>query len=82
MIQMGKGKSIHHIWVNLFCLFSATGVKHPHVGCDACKTWDFPGMRWKCTKCHDFDLCGLCYMAEKHDLEHSFQRFDTASSKG
>ena len=61
---------------------SITGVKHPNIICDACKTQGIQGMRWKCTKCHDFDLCCLCYMADKHDLGHSFQRFDTASSKG
>ncbi|GFS08194.1 E3 ubiquitin-protein ligase MIB2 [Elysia marginata] len=39
-------------------------------------------MRWKCTKCRDFDLCTACYMADKHDLQHTFLRFDTTNSKG
>ncbi|XP_045161724.1 E3 ubiquitin-protein ligase MIB2-like [Mercenaria mercenaria] len=61
---------------------AAIGIKHQNIICDGCKNQGIQGMRWKCTKCHDFDLCTLCYMEDKHDLAHSFQRFDTASSKG
>ncbi|BFZ22874.1 hypothetical protein BsWGS_25913 [Bradybaena similaris] len=62
---------------------SATvGIKHTNIICDACRTQGVQGMRWKCTKCHDFDLCTLCYMNDKHDVSHSFLRFDTPSSKG
>lgn len=39
-------------------------------------------MRWKCTKCHDFDLCTACYMADKHDLGHAFLRIENALSRG
>ncbi|KAJ8320485.1 hypothetical protein KUTeg_002072 [Tegillarca granosa] len=58
------------------------GVKHPNIICDGCKKQGIQGMRFKCTKCHDFDLCSRCYMADKHDLGHSFLRFETSSSKG
>ncbi|XP_052759643.1 E3 ubiquitin-protein ligase MIB2-like isoform X2 [Mya arenaria] len=58
------------------------GIKHQNIICDGCKGQGIQGMRWKCLKCHDYDLCTTCYMADKHDLAHSFQRFDTASSKG
>ncbi|XP_021361019.1 E3 ubiquitin-protein ligase MIB2-like isoform X2 [Mizuhopecten yessoensis] len=59
-----------------------TGVKHPNIICDGCKKQGIQGMRWKCTKCHDFDLCTECYMSDKHDLGHSFLRFETSPSKG
>ncbi|XP_071109275.1 E3 ubiquitin-protein ligase MIB2-like isoform X1 [Haliotis cracherodii] len=59
-----------------------TGVKHTNIICDACKKQGIQGMRWKCTKCHDFDLCTLCYMIDKHDMNHSFIRFESSSSKG
>jgi E3 ubiquitin-protein ligase mind-bomb len=58
------------------------GVKHPNIICDGCKKQGVQGTRWKCTKCHDYDLCTLCYMADKHDTAHSFLRFETASSTG
>ncbi|XP_012946086.1 E3 ubiquitin-protein ligase MIB2 [Aplysia californica] len=56
------------------------GVRHQNIICDSCKTQGVQGMRWKCTKCHDFDLCTLCYMQDEHDPNHSFMRFDTAST--
>ena len=33
-----------------------------HVGfvCDRCGGTDFKGVRYKCTVCHDFDLCPVC----------------------
>ena len=61
---------------------AAIGVRHPNVICDNCKKRGIQGMRWKCTKCFDFDLCTSCYMADKHDLTHQFMRFETSSSQG
>lgn len=39
-------------------------------------------MRFQCKRCTDYDLCSLCYHADKHDLTHPFQRFDSASAQG
>lgn len=58
------------------------GVRHTNIICDACQKQGVQGMRWKCARCHDFDLCSLCYMADKHDANHPFYRFDSPSSKG
>ncbi|KAL5015310.1 hypothetical protein ScPMuIL_009580 [Solemya velum] len=58
------------------------GVKHPIIMCDACKQQPIQGMCWRCTKCRDFDLCTLCYMADRHDTSHSFLRIDTVTTKG
>ncbi|KAL1116546.1 hypothetical protein AAG570_005018 [Ranatra chinensis] len=59
------------------------GVKHPNIICDSCKrSQGIVGMRFKCCSCFDFDLCFHCYMSDKHDLNHIFQRFDTPHSVG
>lgn len=58
------------------------GVKHPNIICDGCKLHGIAGIRWKCEACFDYDLCTQCYMADKHDLNHQFQRFETANSIG
>jgi hypothetical protein len=45
-------------------------VTHPGVVCDGCQGSIF-GSRFKCTVCHDFDLCATCEgkgMHAKHDL--------------
>ncbi|XP_071805425.1 E3 ubiquitin-protein ligase MIB2-like isoform X1 [Asterias amurensis] len=61
---------------------AVVGVKHPNIICDACKRHGIKGMRWKCIDCHDYDLCTVCYMSDKHDLSHSFMRFVSQSSIG
>ncbi|XP_035211065.1 E3 ubiquitin-protein ligase MIB2-like [Stegodyphus dumicola] len=58
------------------------GVKHPNIICDSCRKQGIAGMRWKCTRCYDFDLCTQCYMSDKHDLTHPFLRLETAASTG
>ncbi|CAL4158048.1 unnamed protein product [Meganyctiphanes norvegica] len=58
------------------------GVKHPNHICDGCKKQGIAGMRWKCFRCMDYDLCTNCYMADKHDLSHPFVRYDTINSHG
>ncbi|KAL8597671.1 hypothetical protein ACOMHN_012638 [Nucella lapillus] len=58
------------------------GVRHTNIICDACQKQGVQGMRWKCARCHDFDLCSVCYMGDKHDVNHPYYRFDSPSSKG
>uniref|UniRef100_A0A7N4NGK8 E3 ubiquitin-protein ligase MIB2 n=1 Tax=Sarcophilus harrisii TaxID=9305 RepID=A0A7N4NGK8_SARHA len=57
------------------------GVRHPNIICDCCKKHGLRGMRWKCRICFDYDLCTQCYMNNKHDLSHTFERYETAHSR-
>ncbi|KAF4018517.1 hypothetical protein G4228_010219 [Cervus hanglu yarkandensis] len=57
------------------------GVRHPNIICDCCKKHGLRGMRWKCRICFDYDLCTQCYMHNKHDLAHAFERYETAHSR-
>ncbi|CAM9946622.1 unnamed protein product [Lampetra fluviatilis] len=57
------------------------GVRHPNIICDSCKKHGIVGMRWRCSVCYDFDLCTQCYMGNKHDLGHAFERHETALSR-
>uniref|UniRef100_A0A671S9K6 E3 ubiquitin-protein ligase MIB2 n=1 Tax=Sinocyclocheilus anshuiensis TaxID=1608454 RepID=A0A671S9K6_9TELE len=56
------------------------GVRHSNIICDSCKKHGIMGMRWKCKVCFDYDLCTQCYMNNKHDLTHAFERYETAHS--
>ena len=66
----------------LFFLLSVLnpGVRHSNIICDGCKKHGIMGMRWKCKVCYDYDLCTQCYMNNKHDLGHPFERYETAHS--
>lgn len=55
---------------------ATAGVKHDSIVCDSCRQNGITGMRWKCSKCYDYDLCTACYNAGKHSLEHEFSRYD------
>uniref|UniRef100_A0AAR2LRG0 E3 ubiquitin-protein ligase MIB2 n=1 Tax=Pygocentrus nattereri TaxID=42514 RepID=A0AAR2LRG0_PYGNA len=57
------------------------GVRHSNIICDSCKKHGIMGMRWKCKVCFDYDLCTHCYMNNKHDLSHAFERYETAHSQ-
>ncbi|XP_010626018.1 E3 ubiquitin-protein ligase MIB2 isoform X1 [Fukomys damarensis] len=57
------------------------GVRHPNIICDCCKKHGLRGMRWKCRVCFDYDLCTQCYMHNKHDLTHAFERYETSHSR-
>ncbi|XP_074653934.1 E3 ubiquitin-protein ligase MIB2-like [Tubulanus polymorphus] len=52
------------------------GIRHESVICDSCKKQHIMGIRWKCSRCQNFDLCTPCYMSDKHDTNHSFYRYD------
>lgn len=53
---------------------ASLGVTHPTVTCNSCRKKGVIGMRWKCKWCYDYDLCNSCYMSDKHDISHPFER--------
>ncbi|CAF0992792.1 unnamed protein product [Rotaria sp. Silwood1] len=43
---------------------------HTGVSCDACMRTNFPGRRYKCLLCDNYDLCGSCYDLEAESQNH------------
>ncbi|XP_072035840.1 E3 ubiquitin-protein ligase MIB2-like [Amphiura filiformis] len=58
------------------------GVKHLTIGCDECQKNGIEGLRWKCVRCRNYDLCNSCYMDDKHDVTHEFLRFEMPNGPG
>ena len=52
------------------------GIKHFGMACKECKRQPILGTRWACVECKGVNLCTICYHSDKHDLKHSFQRFN------
>ena len=61
--------------------FISLGLVHPHVTCTWCDECPIIGMVWKCSRCFDYHLCTPCYMADKHSLDHEFDRSQTRDLK-
>ncbi|KAL4236081.1 E3 ubiquitin-protein ligase mib1 [Mactra antiquata] len=58
-----------------------TGIKHDGTMCDTCRQQPIFGIRWKCAECTNYDLCSVCYHADKHNLRHRFYRITTPGSE-
>jgi hypothetical protein len=43
---------------------------HPNIICDGCGMEPLRGIRYKCTVCSDFDLCGDCESTGQHPMDH------------
>jgi len=43
---------------------------HKHVECDVCGAHPIVGIRYKCTKCRNYDLCEACEAKEAHPADH------------
>lgn len=42
---------------------------------------NFPGIRWKCAECSNYDLCSVCYHGDKHNLRHRFYRISAPGAQ-
>lgn len=56
------------------------------VRCDACMAHDFRGLRYKCLRCDDYDLCPNCFSngaaTSSHTSLHPMQCILTANDFG
>eukprot|EP01096_Ripella_sp_DP13-Kostka_P017672 TRINITY_DN913_c0_g1_i1.p1 TRINITY_DN913_c0_g1~~TRINITY_DN913_c0_g1_i1.p1 ORF type:complete len:234 (+),score=71.73 TRINITY_DN913_c0_g1_i1:89-790(+) len=45
--------------------------RHVHFTCDGCGIQSFPGVRFNCTECPNYDLCSSCYKMGRETNSHS-----------
>lgn len=59
----------------------AEGTRHVGVICDGCRTRDFTGIRYRCLRCRDYDLCSVCHaMRSVLHPSHPFEAIRTPRS--
>eukprot|EP00794_Sanderia_malayensis_P003708 gene3708-4228_t len=78
------GQGIYRCGENNACdllVYSSPLVSKHGVGCDVCLK-DVIGISWNCEECPLTYLCTICYMSDKHNVQHKFQRFETSEKAG
>lgn len=62
------------------------GVQHKDTRCTACEERNIYGMLWRCTEAacsrQSVMLCSICYVMDKHDIKHVFERVDFEGACG
>ncbi|XP_023318880.1 dystrobrevin beta isoform X2 [Trichogramma pretiosum] len=72
------------IWLPLYHrLATVESVTHP-IACDACHKENFTGFRYRCQKCHSYQLCQDCFWRGKvsgsHTNEHETREYSSFKS--
>ncbi|KAL8714602.1 MAG: hypothetical protein Q9220_001550 [cf. Caloplaca sp. 1 TL-2023] len=50
------------------------GFIHRGVSCNCCNAMPIRGVRYRCSNCHDYDLCEQCEALQVHDKTHLFYK--------
>ncbi|XP_059477599.1 dystrobrevin beta-like isoform X4 [Neocloeon triangulifer] len=72
------------VWLPLLHrLASVEQVAHPMI-CDACQRENFTGFRYRCQKCHNYNMCQECFwrgrISGQHTNEHEVKEYSTYKS--
>ncbi|KAK2577988.1 hypothetical protein KPH14_008418 [Odynerus spinipes] len=72
------------IWLPLYHRMAAVEtVAHP-IMCDACHKENFTGFRYRCQKCHSYQLCQDCFWRGKvsgtHNIDHETREYSSFKS--
>ncbi|XP_034352961.1 dystrotelin [Arvicanthis niloticus] len=58
------------LWLpTCYRLSASETVTHP-VRCSVCRTFPIIGLRYRCLKCRDFDICELCFLTGLYKKSH------------
>ncbi|XP_074857477.1 dystrotelin [Carettochelys insculpta] len=58
------------LWLPTCYRLSATEMVTHHVQCSVCKNFPITGLRYRCLKCLNFDLCQVCFFTDRHRKPH------------
>ncbi|PIK33555.1 SuDp98 protein, partial [Apostichopus japonicus] len=74
------------IWMPVLHRMAASETAKHQSKCNICKECPIVGLRYRCLKCFNFDLCQNCFFAGRkakhHKLSHQMQEYCTATTSG
>jgi dystrophin len=67
------------VWLPTLHRLIATETVRHEARCDTCKAYPVIGMRYRCLRCFNYDLCQTCFFtgdhAKKHDGSHPIEEY-------
>ncbi|CAF4203104.1 unnamed protein product, partial [Rotaria sp. Silwood2] len=67
------------VWLPTLHRLIATETVRHEAQCNVCKTYPLIGMRYRCLRCFNFDLCQTCFFTgdhgQKHDGTHPIEEY-------
>ncbi|XP_074663011.1 dystrophin-like isoform X2 [Tubulanus polymorphus] len=74
------------VWLPVLHRMAAAETAKHQSKCNICKTCPIIGMRYRCLKCFNFDMCQNCFFtgckAKGHKLTHPMQEYCTTTTSG
>ncbi|ESN94666.1 hypothetical protein HELRODRAFT_134634, partial [Helobdella robusta] len=72
------------VWICVLHRLSTAELSIHYVRCNVCRITPITGLRYRCLKCFNFDLCQTCFFhglkARGHKLSHPMQEYWTNST--
>uniref|UniRef100_T1IRG4 Protein detached n=1 Tax=Strigamia maritima TaxID=126957 RepID=T1IRG4_STRMM len=74
------------VWLPVLHRMAAAETAKHQAKCNICKEYPIVGLRYRCLKCFNFDLCQNCFFsgrkAKNHKMTHPIQEYCTATTSG
>ncbi len=74
------------VWLPVMHRLTASETAKHQAKCNICKTYPMMGLRYRCLRCFNFDICQTCFLSGrytiKHNVDHPMQEYCTEPSSG
>ena len=74
------------VWLPVMHRLASSEFAKHQAKCNACKMFPIVGLRYRCLRCFNFDICQNCFfsqrIAKSHKLNHPMQEYCTPTSTG
>ncbi|KAL3082936.1 hypothetical protein niasHS_010738 [Heterodera schachtii] len=74
------------VWLPVMHRLGSSEFAKHQAKCNACKMFPIVGLRYRCLRCFNFDICQNCFFSQRtaksHKLSHPMQEYCTPTSAG
>ncbi|GMR51629.1 hypothetical protein PMAYCL1PPCAC_21824, partial [Pristionchus mayeri] len=74
------------VWLPVMHRFATAEFAKHQAKCNVCKMFPIVGLRYRCLRCFNFDMCQNCFFSQRtsknHKLKHPMQEYSTPTTSG